>query len=71
MAANPAPGAGTKPESTSGSTPSFESLRIKNSNINTAPGVQLSDRQKVVVGSVLDVCFPTTLPHPHCLISSY
>lgn len=30
-------------------------LKIENTNINTAPGVDLSDRQKTLVGSVLDL----------------
>lgn len=33
----------------------FASLDIKNTNINTAPDVKLSEQQKVTVGSVLDV----------------
>lgn len=35
--------------------PSFASLGIKNTDIKTATGVTLSDQQKVIVGSVLDV----------------
>ncbi|KAF3760029.1 hypothetical protein M406DRAFT_269825 [Cryphonectria parasitica EP155] len=38
-----------------GGTPSFSSLGIKNTNINTAPGVQLTEQHKVLVGSVLDL----------------
>lgn len=34
---------------------SFSSLDIKNTNIQTAPGVSLSEQQKVTIGSVLDV----------------
>lgn len=40
---------------TGSNTPSFSSLGIKNTNIPTAAGVDLSDRQKVIVGSVLDL----------------
>lgn len=35
--------------------PSFSSIGIKRTNIETAPGVNLSEQQKVLVGSVLDV----------------
>lgn len=35
--------------------PSFSSLGIKHTDIKTASGVNLSDQQKVIVGSVLDV----------------
>lgn len=35
--------------------PSFSSLGIKHTDIKTAAGVNLSDQQKVIVGSVLDV----------------
>ena len=34
---------------------SFASYNIKNSTINSATGVLLSDQQKILVGSVLDV----------------
>jgi hypothetical protein len=37
------------------SSASFASHNIKNTNVNTAPGVDLSDQQKVLVGSILDV----------------
>lgn len=37
------------------SSHSFTSLDIKNTNIQTAPGVDLSEQQKVTIGSVLDV----------------
>lgn len=40
---------------TEAASPSFESYLIKNTNINEAPGVELSLRQKLIVGSVLDV----------------
>ncbi|KAI4866465.1 hypothetical protein F4820DRAFT_447000 [Hypoxylon rubiginosum] len=39
---------------TEAASPSFESYLIKNTNINEAPGVELSLRQKLIVGSVLD-----------------
>lgn len=39
------------------SAPSFSSIGIKRTNIETAPGVNLSEQQKVLVGSVLDVSF--------------
>ncbi|XXH02141.1 hypothetical protein Hte_008509 [Hypoxylon texense] len=35
--------------------PSFESYQIKNTEVNEAPGVELSSRQKLIVGSVLDL----------------
>lgn len=35
--------------------PSFESVGIKNNSINQKSGVSLSQQQKVLVGSVLDV----------------
>ncbi|CAN8099907.1 unnamed protein product [Discula destructiva] len=34
---------------------SFASLDIKNTNVNTAPGIELSEQQKVTIGSVLDL----------------
>ena len=34
---------------------SFSSYNIKNSSINSASGVSLSEQQKLLVGSVLDV----------------
>jgi hypothetical protein len=40
---------------------SFASLGIENTDIKTASGVDLSEQQKVVVGSVLDVCLPGSL----------
>ena len=36
--------------------PTMESIGVKNSNINTAAGVSLTEHQKMIVGSVLDVC---------------
>jgi hypothetical protein len=33
-------------------------LGIENTNIKTAPGIELSSEQKVIVGSVLDVTIP-------------
>ncbi len=33
----------------------MDGLGIENTNIKTAPGVELSSEQKVIVGSVLDV----------------
>lgn len=41
------------PDSTSAS---FADLDIENTNIQTASGAELSSQQKVIVGSVLDVC---------------
>ena len=41
-------------QQTTGSLSASE-LSIENTNIKTAPGVELSADQKVVVGSVLDV----------------
>ncbi|KAJ0123885.1 hypothetical protein J7T55_012356 [Diaporthe amygdali] len=35
--------------------PSFSSIGIKRTNIESAPGVNLSEQQKVIVGSVLDL----------------
>ncbi|OLN86549.1 hypothetical protein CCHL11_08525 [Colletotrichum chlorophyti] len=35
--------------------PTFDSVGIKNTNINEKPGVSLSQQQKVLVGSVLDL----------------
>ncbi|KAF5867523.1 uncharacterized protein Bfra_010497 [Botrytis fragariae] len=42
---------------TSGSvgTEGFSELGIENTNVHTAPGVELNQKQKVVVGSVLDL----------------
>ncbi|KAL1863024.1 hypothetical protein Daus18300_008180 [Diaporthe australafricana] len=37
------------------SAPSFSSIGIKRTNIESAPGVNLSEQQKVLVGSVLDL----------------
>lgn len=37
------------------SAPSFDSVGVKNTSINEKAGVSLSDHQKLVVGSVLDV----------------
>jgi hypothetical protein len=48
--------------STPARTPSLAALGIENTNINTAPGVQLDDKQKVLVGSVLDVSLPFVTP---------
>lgn len=41
------------------SAPTFSSIGIKRTNIETAPGVNLSEQQKVLVGSVLDVRYPS------------
>lgn len=38
-----------------GTKPTFDSIGIKNRNISVADGQSLSDEQKVIVGSVLDV----------------
>jgi len=35
--------------------PSSSELGIENTNISTAPGVELNDQQKVLVGSILDL----------------
>jgi len=49
-------GTGTGTSSTGGSANAgFSELGIENTNINTAPGVNLDDRQKIVVGSILDL----------------
>lgn len=40
---------------TSQPNPDHGELRIENTNINTAPGVELSSHQKTLVGSVLDL----------------
>lgn len=34
---------------------SFTNYKVENQNINTAPGVQLSDAQQVITGSILDL----------------
>lgn len=47
-------------QSNAGNSESFSSLGIRNNNINEAEGVKLSEKQKVIVGSVLDV---NTRPH--------
>lgn len=59
------------------SAPSFSSIGIKRTNIETAPGVNLSEQQKVLVGSVLDVRHHHTfapirilLNHPANIINS-
>jgi hypothetical protein len=48
---------------------SASDLGIENTNISTAAGVNLNERQRVVVGSVLDVCSlhsPPSFPYfPH------
>lgn len=41
--------------------PTFESIGIKNSDIVQKSGVSLSQQQKVLVGSVLDVCITLAL----------
>lgn len=45
------------------SSHSFSSLDIKNTNIQTAPGVDLSEQQKVTIGSVLDVSLAFSSSH--------
>ncbi|ETS81684.1 hypothetical protein PFICI_06686 [Pestalotiopsis fici W106-1] len=42
-------------EQANASSATFASHNIRNTNINTAPGVDLSDQQKVLVGSILDL----------------
>lgn len=51
------------------SAPSFSSIGIKNTNIETAPGVNLSEQQKVLVGSVLDVCALSLPYHGEALLT--
>ncbi|KAK0656189.1 hypothetical protein B0T16DRAFT_316069 [Cercophora newfieldiana] len=41
--------------STSSNAPTFESIGVKNTNIISAPGINLTQHQKVLVGSVLDL----------------
>lgn len=48
------------------SAPSFSSIGIKRTNIETAPGVSLSEQQKVLVGSVLDVGSHPVVPVLPC-----
>jgi len=43
--------------SSTAGTGSAAELGIENTNFKTAAGVQLTDRQRVLVGSVLDVSF--------------
>ncbi|KAI1445531.1 hypothetical protein F5Y02DRAFT_386538 [Annulohypoxylon stygium] len=43
------------PFRTMSSTVSFESIGVRNTQVNEAPGVSLSSDQKVLVGSVLDL----------------
>lgn len=52
------PIAGNQAQSPAGpaDVPTFSQLGVKHSNINCATGVELSERQKICVGSVLDVC---------------
>lgn len=52
------------------SAPSFSSIGIKRTNIETAPGVNLSEQQKVLVGSVLDVCALSFTYHCEALLTS-
>lgn len=40
---------------TTTSPPTFESIGVKNTTINTAADVTLTPHQKVLVGSILDV----------------
>lgn len=53
---------------------SASELGIDNTNIKTAPGVELNARQKVLVGSVLDVSTskanPRSCPCPRLLTKS-
>ena len=53
--------------STSAGTSQFAALGIENTNIQTAPGVTLDDKQKLLVGSVLDV----NAPHPSTTIFTH
>ncbi|KAK1672750.1 hypothetical protein BDP55DRAFT_672470 [Colletotrichum godetiae] len=43
------------------STPTFESVGIKNSHVVEKSGVSLSQQQRLLVGSVLDVCITLSL----------
>ena len=49
---------GNRAAMATGNEDSFSSLGIQNTNIETAPGVTLTDKQKVIVGSMLDVSRP-------------
>jgi hypothetical protein len=49
------------------SPPTFESIGVKNTAINTAPDVTLTPHQKVLVGSILDV----TSSHHFTSLHSY
>lgn len=66
MSAGTPSGTAQAQASADANAPSFSSIGIKRTNIETAPGVNLSEQQKVLVGSVLDVRatpfgpFPTT-----------
>ncbi|KAI0476583.1 hypothetical protein GGR56DRAFT_694167 [Xylariaceae sp. FL0804] len=53
--AKPAPAQEKADASSSSSSPDFASHNVKNTKINMAPGVDLSGREKLVVGSVLDL----------------
>jgi hypothetical protein len=44
--------------STNTSIPSESSLGIESTDIQTASGVELNQQQRIIVGSVLDVCIP-------------
>lgn len=46
------PGLGASANSGKG----FQEFNIESTDIDVKPGVQLNERQKVIVGSVLDVC---------------
>lgn len=47
----------------SGISATFESIGIKNTQINEKPGVSLDERRKVLVGSVLDVSYTFAYGH--------
>lgn len=55
--------------SASANAPSFESIGIKNKDIVQKSGVSLSEQQKVLVGSVLDVT--PFLPKPNRQIANH
>lgn len=50
----PSPGLGASASANTGK--GFQEFNIESTDIDVKPGVQLNERQKVIVGSVLDVC---------------
>lgn len=55
------PSGSAQGQASSSQSASFSSLGITNTSINEAAGVQLTEDQKVLVGSVLDVTLPEKL----------